>query len=186
LWDLDLDLGSSSPYAAAIPRTSATTGRPTVETPSSAVPQPTVAASPSGGRIAVPQALGDVNRNCDVRGSVESPEQDATLAAASDPLVTIKGWAGDLSARIGTGISGVRISVDASPDHGGQTAEATYGIERPDVREITGMEQARMSGFSFEWDISHVAPGPHTLYVQAHSACGGITKTRDVVVDGDH
>src|SRR5437764_13805829 len=58
----------------------------------------------------------DAPQDCDVRGVVESPADAATLPLG--PL-TISGWAADLNSADGTGITEVRIALDADPDAGG-------------------------------------------------------------------
>ena len=67
-----------------------------------------------------------------MRGVVESPADAATLPLG--PL-TISGWAADLNSGDGTGISEVRIALDADPDAGGVPVSAQYGGERSDIAE---------------------------------------------------
>src|SRR5688572_3660596 len=57
----------------------------------------------------------DAPEDCDVRGVVESPGDGATLPLG--PL-TISGWAADLNSTAGTGISEVRIALDADRSEG--------------------------------------------------------------------
>ncbi|HZR99779.1 MAG TPA: hypothetical protein VFE37_13785 [Chloroflexota bacterium] len=119
--------------------------------------------------------------DCDVRGTVERPTEDAVVT--NQPVI-ISGWAADISAENGTGISEVRVALDADPDQGGVPVPALYGWQRPDVAELLAAPRFAPSGLALSWDATGVAPGRHTLYIQAHSACGWITVTRTVLVAG--
>jgi hypothetical protein len=135
-----------------------------------AVPLVALAASPAA-----------VAQDCDVRGTVERPTEDAVV---SNQPVVISGWAADIGAEGGTGISEVRIALDADPDQGGVAVPALYGWQRPDVAELLASPRFTASGLALSWDATGVAPGRHTLYIQARSACGWITVTRTVLVAG--
>jgi hypothetical protein len=124
---------------------------------------------------------GAAEATCDVRGIVEAPAEGATVPAG--PL-TISGWAADIAAPEGTGITEVRISLDADPDQGGVPVAAVYGIDRADVVELLGDERFRPSGFALAWDSSTTTPGRHALYIQVQSACGWTGTTRTVLVSG--
>jgi hypothetical protein len=119
--------------------------------------------------------------DCDVRGTVERPTEDAVVT--NQPVI-ISGWAADISAESGTGISEVRVALDADPDQGGVPVPALYGWQRPDVAELLSAPRFAASGLALSWDATGVAPGRHTLYIQARSACGWITVTRTVLVAG--
>lgn len=82
--------------------------------------------------------------------------------------VTIWGWAADLEATSGTGVSQVHIYLDGPADTGTGLGAATYGIERSDVANASG-EQFRKSGYRFVWNTDKVTLGDHTLYVYAQS-----------------
>src|SRR5207247_786316 len=45
----------------------------------------------------------------------------------------------------------------------------TYGTARGDVAADSGNPDWSFSGYSVVWVVSGVQPGPHTLYVYAHS-----------------
>jgi hypothetical protein len=122
----------------------------------------------------------DVGDDCDVRGIVESPPDSATLSGP----VSITGWAADLAATDGTGISAVRVALDADPDQGGVPVAATYGLSRPDIAARLGHVRYTPSGFAMAWDSSDTAPGAHTLYIQVRSACGWTGTARGVVLAG--
>jgi hypothetical protein len=122
-----------------------------------------------------------VAQDCDVRGTVERPTEDAVVT--NQPVV-ISGWAADITAESGSGISEVRIALDADPDQGGVAVPALYGWQRPDVAELLSAPRFAASGLALSWDATGVAPGRHTLYIQARSACGWITVTRTVLVAG--
>jgi hypothetical protein len=134
--------------------------------------------------VPVWRALGQdeaTSSECDVRGIVESPAEGTTVPAG--PL-TISGWAADITAAGSTGIDEVRVSLDADPDQGGVPVSASYGTERADIAELLGDERFKPSGFALAWDSTSTTPGPHTLYVQVHSACGWTGTSRSVVVAG--
>ena len=120
-------------------------------------------------------------QECDVRGTLESPAEDAVV---TNRPVIISGWAADITAAEGTGISEVRIALDAEPDQGGVPVPALYGWQRPDVAELLGAPRFQPSGLALSWDATGTTPGRHTLYIQARSACGWITVTRTVLVAG--
>jgi hypothetical protein len=119
--------------------------------------------------------------DCDVRGTVERPTEEAVVT--NQPVI-VSGWAADINAESGTGISEVRVALDADPDQGGVPVPALYGWQRPDVAELLSAPRFAPSGLALSWDATGVAPGRHTLYIQAHSACGWITVTRTVLVAG--
>ncbi|HLH21802.1 MAG TPA: hypothetical protein VK066_04730 [Chloroflexota bacterium] len=119
--------------------------------------------------------------DCDVRGTVERPAEDAVVT--NQPVI-ISGWAADISADSGTGISEVRVALDADPDQGGVAVPALYGWQRPDVADLLSAPRFAASGLALAWDPTGVSPGRHTLYIQAHSSCGWITVTRTVLVAG--
>jgi hypothetical protein len=121
----------------------------------------------------------DAPAECDVRGVVESPAEGQRLPAGA---VTIAGWAADINAAEGTGISEVRIALDADPEQGGVPVAVPYGIERQDVADLLGDERFKPSGFALAWDTTSTTPGAHTLYIQVRSACGWTAATRNVTV----
>ena len=108
-------------------------------------------------------------QDCDVRGTVEQPPENALVTGN---LVTITGWAADLGAPQGTGISSVRIALDADPEQGGTPLPALYGWERPDIATLLGGQRYLATGFAMNWDTTGLPAGTHTLYVQVRNACG--------------
>src|ERR687884_2240006 len=93
---------------------------------------PLAIAAPIAALAASPAA---VAQDCDVRGTVERPTEDAVVT--TQPVI-ISGWAADIGAASGTGISEVRIALDADPDQGGVPVPALYGWQRADVAELLG------------------------------------------------
>jgi hypothetical protein len=120
-------------------------------------------------------------QECDVRGAVETPAEQAIV---TDRPVVISGWAADVAATTGTGISEVRVALDADPQMGGVPVPALYGWERPDIADLLGTPRLQPSGFALLWDAASVPPVRNTLYIQARSACGWILVTRTVSVIG--
>ena len=117
----------------------------------------------------------------DVRGTVELPPEESAVVTNS---IIISGWAADIAAPSGTGVSAVRIALDADPDQDGVPVAAAYGWERPDIAALLGAARFQPSGFALTWDTTGVRPGRHTLYIQARSACGWTGSTRTVLVAG--
>ena len=120
-------------------------------------------------------------QDCDVRGTVEQPTQEAAITSSA---VVISGWAADVAAQAGTGVRAVRIALDADPDQDGVPVAAAYGWERPDIAELLGERRFLPSGFALTWDTTGVQPGQHTLHIQVQSACGWTSVTRTVLVAG--
>lgn len=118
-------------------------------------------------------------QDCDIRGTVETPPEGATIQPG---VVTITGWAADLAAAQGTGITAVRIALDADPEQGGVAVPALYGWERPDIAALLGSQRYLPTGFALAWDATGLPPGPHTLYVQVRNACGWTGTTRAVTL----
>ncbi|MEA2640725.1 MAG: hypothetical protein QOF51_2119 [Chloroflexota bacterium] len=106
-----------------------------------------------------------------VRISVDSPPANAT--ANVNQILFVSGWAADPAASIGTGVDAVHVYLDGQAGAGGVgLGVATYGTARPDVAAALGRPAWANSGFTFPWRVTNVAPGPHTLYVYAHSRTG--------------
>jgi hypothetical protein len=120
-------------------------------------------------------------QECDVRGTVETPTEEALIA---DNAVVISGWAADINAPIGTGVTVVRVALDADPGQDGVPVIAAYGWERPDIADLLGAGRFLPSGFALTWDTTSVQAGRHSLYIQAQSACGWTTVVRTVLVAG--
>jgi hypothetical protein len=75
------------------------------------------------------------------------------------------------------------IYLDGPAGQGRFVAEAAYELERPDVGAALGDTRYTRSGFHYDWDSSGGAPGPHTLYIYAHSTVADwsyITRTIEV------
>ena len=120
-------------------------------------------------------------QECDVRGVVELPTEEAVITTGT---VVISGWAADVAAPSGTGVSAVRIALDGDPDQDGVPVAAAYGLDRPDIAALFDGARFQPSGFGLMWDTTGVVPGRHTLYIQARSACGWTGSTRTVLVAG--
>jgi hypothetical protein len=116
-----------------------------------------------------------------VRGTVETPAEGAAVPTG---VVTITGWATDLSANEGTGITGVRVALDADPDQGGIAVPALYGWERPDIAALLGGSRWLPTGFALAWDSTGIPPGAHVLHIQVRNACGWTGTQRAITVTG--
>ncbi len=134
-----------------------------------------VARSPGGTRKIIKQSS-------DPRIKIDSPASNSEVVGN----VTIRGWAADLKASSGPGVTQVHIYLDGTVGGGGTIiAGAEYGIERSDVADAYG-EQFRNSGYTYTWDTSEVSPGKHTLYIYAKSTISGWNyETREVTVLAD-
>ena len=84
--------------------------------------------------------------------------------------VSVQGWAVDHAGLSGTGIDHVHLYLDGPAGQGTFLAEASYGLERADVADTLGDPRFRPAGYRYDWDASALAPGPHTLYIYAHSS----------------
>lgn len=93
-------------------------------------------------------------------------------APAQGPVL-IEGWAVDRAAPDGTGIDHVHLYLDGPAGQGAFLAEAPYAFARPDVAAALGDPRYASAGFSYTWDTSAIAPGPHTLFIYAHSTAAG-------------
>lgn len=106
-----------------------------------------------------------------VAGPSAQIELDTIGAGATvSGIVPVQGWAVDHAGLSGTGIDYIHLYLDGPAGQGMFLAEATYGLERADVAETLGDERFRLAGYSYDWDTRALAPGPHTLYIYAHSS----------------
>jgi len=102
---------------------------------------------------------------------IDSPTADSTVA--NGVQVVIGGWAID-PAGPNSGVDGVRVYLDGLMDSGGtMIGQATYPKSRPDVGTSFGNAAFANSGFDYLWTPTRLAPGPHRLYVYAHSIQNG-------------
>src|SRR5581483_8180481 len=115
---------------------------------------------------------------CRVELTVDQPAEGAEVSARQ----RIAGWAVDRAATSGTGIEAVRVALDPSPDGGDDQLymPLVYGVPRADVAYTLGNPRFAISGFAQEWAAVGTPPGRHRLVVQAKSACGWTSVTRNV------
>jgi hypothetical protein len=96
--------------------------------------------------------------------AVDSPPAGSTVAVN----VVLRGWAADPAASSGTGVDQVEVYLDGERGAGGTSlGNAAYGAPRPDVARHLGAPRFAASGFALPVSLP---PGPHTLYVYAHSS----------------
>jgi hypothetical protein len=111
---------------------------------------------------------------------IDSPTEGATISNGTQTL--IGGWAVD-SAGPGSGITEVRVYLDARMESGGTLiGTATYGKPRPDVATAHGNQNYTNSGYDLLWTPSGLSAGPHTLYVHARSSTSGAWSFKTVSV----
>src|SRR5581483_9522704 len=91
-------------------------------------------------------------------------------------------WAVDLSAPVGSGISGVQVAADAQQGAGTILGTASQG-PRPDVDAALG--RSGSFGFTLNSDLSGLSTGPHTLSVTAMTSCGPATATVPITVQSN-
>jgi hypothetical protein len=113
--------------------------------------------------------------------SVDTPGDGQTVDQSQDLVIT--GWAAD-DLGLGTGVDTVHIYANGPAGGGGSIlGAASYGTPRPDVVYVNGMPGWLNSGFNFTSNASGLAPGPHTLYVYAHSTATGDWSYRTVGIN---
>jgi len=101
---------------------------------------------------------------------IDAPIADSGIGNGAQ--VDIGGWALD-PAGPGTGVDAVRVYLDGPMDAGGTLlGNATYGKPRPDVGVLYGSAYVN-SGYDYVWTPRRLSPGPHRLYVYAHSIANG-------------
>ena len=104
--------------------------------------------------------------------TIDAPGAGATVGG----VVLVGGWALDLAASSGTGVSAVHVYRDGPAGSGVGLGVASYGGSRPDVAAAYGSSQFTNSGWGLSWDTSGLSPGSHTLYVYAYSTVTGTWK----------
>jgi hypothetical protein len=103
--------------------------------------------------------------------AVDMPGNGQPIAAGQNFMVA--GWAADPYGP-GTGVDAVHVYADGPAGEGGYIlGAASYGMPRPDVAAANGIPEWFNSGFNFVGNASGLTPGPHTLYVYAHSTASG-------------
>jgi hypothetical protein len=124
-------------------------------------------------------AIRNITVQADPRMAIDSP---AAAALLNQPF-SIVGWAVDLAAATGPGVTGVEAV--AFPEAGGNPiplGAATYGLARPD-REAAFGAPYRNSGYTLS--VSGLPTGRHRLEVRARSALGGVqAQSLTVTVNG--
>jgi nucleoid-associated protein YgaU len=154
----------STPSAAAEPGAQQAAAQQT-PAPAAAPPAPPASEpAPAEGADPAPAA----GERTDAMITIDSPVPGGEIP--NDQLITISGWALDPGGP-GPGVTGVDLFLDElSPD--GLIGTADYGAPRPDIAEVYGQPQYANSGFTYAWDPTGVASGPHTLYAVAYSVRG--------------
>jgi len=113
---------------------------------------------------------------CNPQITIDSPAPNS----ASTGQIVISGWAIDQSSTSGSGISTVQVLQDGQLNTGGMSLGNVSPIPRPDVDSALG--RSGTFGFRLSVDASNIAPGPHTFYVYAATACGQANAAVAVVV----
>jgi hypothetical protein len=112
-----------------------------------------------------PVALGQQASNVEL--TIDSPSPGASIVLGQ--TMTIGGWAVDPRSEAGPGIEQVQVSVDAPPGANPRRLSARHGISRPDVAQQLGRTDWTYSGFTVDLPVEGLVPGPHTLFVAAHT-----------------
>lgn len=130
---------------------------------------------------AQPAELSDADNGPDVGGgSVQIALDTLAEGAPVRGTVVIQGWAVDPAGLGGTGVDLIHLYLDGPAGQGTFLAGAEYGLARADVAAALGDVRYTDAGYTYEWDTSALAPGPHTLYIYAHSTAtdwGWLTRT---------
>lgn len=103
--------------------------------------------------------------------TVDRPASDSTVADGQ--ALSIAGWALDLGTAGGSAVDAVHVYLNGEAGGGQAVGAATIGLPRPDVAATLGGSTAANAGFSLASRLVGVPPGPHTLYVYAHSPTQG-------------
>jgi hypothetical protein len=106
-----------------------------------------------------------------------APAADATTAivvvdtpaagSSVDGRGVLRGWAADPAGASGSGVDRVEVYLDGERAGGNPLGSAAYGSPRPDVARNLGAGRFVQSGYALPLTLP---PGPHTLYVYAHSS----------------
>jgi hypothetical protein len=115
-----------------------------------------------------PVALGQQASNVEL--TIDSPSPGAGVVLGQ--TMTVGGWAVDPRSEAGPGIDQVQISVDAPPGASPRRLSARHGVSRPDVAQQLGRTDWTYSGFTVDLPVEGLVPGPHTLFVAAHTGKG--------------
>lgn len=101
-------------------------------------------------------------------------------------VVPVQGWAVDHAGLSGSGIDHVHLYLDGPAGQGAFLAEVSYGLARADVAAALGDPRFSQAGYRYEWDTRALPPGPHTLYIYAHSTVADwafVTRTVQIVAE---
>ncbi len=99
--------------------------------------------------------------------NVLAPIEQPSAGAFVSGVVTLRGFAIDLSSSDDTGVDAIHIYLDGPYGTGTIIGAATYGLDRPDIAAQYG-ERFRPSGWELAWNTTGLAPGVHRLYLYAH------------------
>ena len=102
-------------------------------------------------------------------GSAQIEVDTIAEGAAVRGKVAIEGWAVDHAGLNDSGIDHIHLYLDGPAGQGTFVAEAPFALERADVAAVLGDDRFVHSGFHYDWDAGTIAPGPHTLFIYAHS-----------------
>lgn len=98
---------------------------------------------------------------------------DGGMPQLSGPQMTITGWAAD--SKYGAPVQSVSILIDSQP-----FASATLGAARPDVANTMGRQDYLNSGFTWQGDMSSIAPGNHLISAMATNRDGAAVTSNAV------
>src|SRR5579871_4548478 len=98
--------------------------------------------------------------------TIDTPTANANVQGST----LFGGWAVDMNAPTGSGITGVQIVRDGLLGSGGTVVGPANQVARPDVD--TALGRTGSYGFSLAVDMSGISAGQHTFYVYATTSCG--------------
>src|SRR5579871_320894 len=110
--------------------------------------------------------------------TIDTPTANANVQGST----LFGGWAVDMNAPTGSGISGVQIVRDGLLGSGGTVVGPANQVARPDVD--TALGRTGSYGFSLAVDMSGISAGQHTFYVYATTSCGPAYASVSVNVQG--
>jgi Tol biopolymer transport system component len=128
---------------------------------------------------------GQENLSQTIKMSIDSISDNEIIAKDKLKKIKISGWAADLNAVEGTGISKVEIYLDGPSGFGKKLGDAQINLERTDVGDIYG-SNFNNCGYFFNFDGSDLEPGStHMLFVYAASPGGAYQYIpRNITIEG--
>jgi len=127
---------------------------------------------------------GETDRSSSIELHIDKPAQNGIIKSGD---VQVYGWSVDAIVNDNTGINRIEVYLNGPKGFGKFLGEADYGIERPDVANVTGNANYINSGYQFNLDAAGLEPGSeNTLYIYSFSDSGtDFFHIRDFFIEGE-